>query len=175
MRTLLREKNSGGAVSLCSLNAGVQRYGIDTRKILEVLGDRAIQHVPLAPGFIGGVMSYRGEVLTVVDLRALLGLAQRIGECCVIVLGGSGSSASDDVDLERYGLVVDGVGGVVTLSQDIFAPNPATLDAVSMALFDGAFQMSDGLLVQLDPSRLAPSRLAASGLFGQTASAMADV
>ena len=174
MRTLTGVQDSDETVSLCSLNAGVRRYGIDTREILEVLGDRVIQHVPLAPSFIGGVMSYRGEVLTVVDLRALLGLAQRSGECCVIVLGGAGSDASDGAGAERYGLVVDGVGGVMTLSRNTFAPNPATLDAVSSALFDGAFQMNDGLLVQLDPERLAPSRLSASGLFGQTASAMAD-
>ncbi len=51
-----------------------RRFGIDTRKIREVLGERDLQRVPMAPAFIAGVVPYRGEVLTTVNLRALLGL-----------------------------------------------------------------------------------------------------
>ena len=43
--------------------------------------------------------------------------------------------------------------------------SPATLDAWSLALFDGAFRTPSGLMVRVDPQRLRPSRLAESGLF----------
>jgi purine-binding chemotaxis protein CheW len=66
----IQEEND--AVSLCSLYAGGETFGIDTKKIREVLGQRDLQRVPMSPLFIAGVVPYRGEVLTTVNLRALL-------------------------------------------------------------------------------------------------------
>ena len=149
----------GEAVSICSLRAGTGLFGIDTRQIREVLGATAPQRVPLAPGYIAGVVPYRGEVLTTVSFRALLGLERGTGANCVLVL-------DDEETEEHFGLMVDGVGGVLMMEQDALEANPSALDARSLALFDGAYRMQTGLVVRLDPQRLRPSRLAQSGLFG---------
>jgi chemotaxis signal transduction protein len=53
---------------------GTGLFGIETRQIREVLGTTTPQRVPLAPEYIAGVVPYRGEVLTTVSFRALLGL-----------------------------------------------------------------------------------------------------
>ena len=45
--------------------------------------------------------------------------------------------------------------------------NPCTLEVRGKWLFDGAYKMQTGLLVQLDPQKLRPSRLAETGLFKQ--------
>ena len=147
------------AVSLCSFYAGDDVFGIDTRKVCEVLGERILHRVPMAPIFIGGIVPYRGEVLTAVDFRALLGLSEHAGKSCVLVL-------EDDEAGERFGLVVDAVGGVVTVNRGALEANPSTLGPRERWLFDGAYKRRTGLLVQLDPLRLRPSRLAESGLFG---------
>jgi purine-binding chemotaxis protein CheW len=146
-------------VSICSLRVAAGLFGIDTRQIREVLGSTRPQRVPLAPKYIAGVVPYRGEVLTTVCFRALLGLENMTAAGCVLVLD------SDNAD-ERFGLMVDGVAGVVTMASSALEPNPSALDARCMALFDGAYKMPSGLMVRLDPQRLQPSRLAESGLFG---------
>jgi purine-binding chemotaxis protein CheW len=146
------------AMSLCSLHAGDETFGIDTRKIREVLGERELQHVPMSPAFIAGVVPYRGEVLTAVDLRALLGLEELPGRSCVLVM-------EDDEAGERFGLVVDSVGGVVTVGRRAFEANPCTLEARGKWLFDGAYKMENYLIVRLDPKKLCPSRLSEVGLF----------
>jgi purine-binding chemotaxis protein CheW len=151
--------DAGDAVSLCSLRAGPGLFGIDTRQIREVLGNTTPQRVPLAPGYIAGVVPYRGEALTTVSLRALLGLERWAGPNCVLVLDDAGED-------ERFGLMVDGVGGVVTMRDDTLEANPSALDGRGMALFDGAYRMESGLMVRLEPRRLQPTRLAESGLFG---------
>jgi purine-binding chemotaxis protein CheW len=147
-------------ISLCSFHAGEAVFGIDTRKVCEVLGERDLHRVPMAPMFIGGVVPYRGEVLTTVNFRALLSLGEYAGKSCVLVL-------EDDEAAERFGLVVDSVGGVVTLSRDMLEANPCTLEPRDRWLFDGAYKMRTGLMVQLDPQRLRPARLAETGLFQQ--------
>ena len=155
------------AVSLCSLVAGSESFGIDTRKIREVLGERELQRVPMSPPFIAGVVPYRGEVLTTVNLRALLGMTEHSGRSCVLVM-------EDDEGAERFGLVVDAVGGVVTVSRRTLEPNPCTLAARAKWLFDGAYKMEAGLMVQLDPQRLRPTRLSETGLFRQCADGGTD-
>jgi purine-binding chemotaxis protein CheW len=150
--------NEDDAVSLCSMFAGSESFGIDTRKIREVLGNRDLQRVPMAPAFIGGVVPYRGEVLTTVDFRALLGMGEHAEASCVLVL-------EDEDGEERFGLVVDAVGGVVTVNRNMLEANPCTLESRGKWLFDGAYKMQTGLMVQLDPQKLRPSRLAEAGLF----------
>jgi purine-binding chemotaxis protein CheW len=136
-------------------------FGIDTRKIREVLGNTVPQLVPLAPKYIAGVVPYRGEVLTTVSFRALLGLEGRVGKNCVLVF-------DCEENEEYFGLIVDSVGGVVAMEQNALQANPNGLDARSQELFDGAYRMPSGLMVHLDPQRLRPSRLAESEMFGRS-------
>jgi len=161
----MQEEND--VVSLCSLYAGEETFGIDTRKIREVLGERTLQSVPMSPVFIAGVVPYRGEVLTAVNLRALLGMEAHSGDCCVLVM-------EDDEGAERFGLVVDAVGGVVTVSRRALESNPCTLEARAKWLFDGAYKMETGLMVRLDPQRLCPSRLSETGLFRKSTNGGTD-
>ena len=142
--------------ALCWLTVEERLFGIDTRQIREVLGPRTVQAVPLAPAFLAGVLAYRGEVLTAVSLRRLLGLPPNQEKGCVLVLDGAGTP---------FGLVVDRVGGVVEVEAKMLVGNPATLDASSKALFRGAYRLPEGLLVQLDADRLRPEQLAETGLF----------
>lgn len=148
------------SASLCSMFAGDESFGIDTSKIREVLGRRDLERVPMAPAFIAGVVPYRGDVLTTVSFRAVLGLPESTETGCVLVL-------EDDENQERFGLVVDAVGGVVTVERRMLEANPCTLDAKCKWLFDGAYKMENGLMVQLDPQKLRPSRLAETGIFRQ--------
>jgi purine-binding chemotaxis protein CheW len=154
------DERNDEVVSLCSFYTGSGVFGLDTRKICEVLGERDLHRVPMAPVFIAGVVPYRGDVLTAVNFRALLGMCEQTEKSCVLVL-------EDDEAGERFGLVVDAVGGVVTMSRDMLEANPCTLEPREKRLFDGAYKMRTGLMVQLDPLRLHPSRLAETGLFRQ--------
>jgi purine-binding chemotaxis protein CheW len=146
------------STSLCSMYAGDESFGIDTGKIREVLGKRELERVPMAPPFVAGVVPYRGDVLTTVSFRALLGLSESDEAGCVLVL-------EDSDGEERFGLLVDAVGGVVIVNRKMLEANPCTLEARCKWLFDGAYKMPNGLMVQLDPQKLRPSRLAETGMF----------
>ena len=152
----------GEVVSLCSLRAGSGLFGIDTRQICEVLGALTLQPVPLAPAHIAGVVLYRGEVLTTVSLRALLGLDDRRNRGseanCVLVL--------DDGDDGRFGLEVDGVGGMGMMAESAFEANRNPLGARSAVLFDGVCKVQSAVMMRLNPQRLRPSQPMPSGLPG---------
>ena len=142
---------SGSAViEICSVHLNAALFGVPIHHILEIMGSARPQPVPLAPPFVGGLLHYRGDVLTTVSLRCLLGLPAIDAPQAVLVL---------ESPCGAFGLLVDSVGEVLTLPESDVEPNPSTLADCRKSLFAGAYKLRDELLVMLDPERLDPVRL----------------
>jgi len=145
-----KEKTGHALVEMCSVRLGQQLFGVPITHILEIVGSARPQPVPLAPGFVGGLVHYRGDVLTTVSLRQLLDLPPKEGTQDILVLESSGGC---------FGLLVDSVGEALTVSAADHEPNPSTLSERRRTLFAGTYKLKEGLLVMLDPERLDPMRL----------------
>ncbi|HUB30879.1 MAG TPA: chemotaxis protein CheW [Terracidiphilus sp.] len=148
-----KEKCAAALVEVCSVRLGKALYGIPIRHILEIVGGARPQPIPLAPGFVGGLVHYRGDVLTAVSLRHLLHLPLLEGPQDILVLESPAGC---------YGLLVDAVGEVLTVPAADFEPNPSTLDETRRDLIAGAYKLRNTLLVMLDAERLDPVRLSAT-------------
>ena len=146
---------------ICILQVDGMRFAIDANCVCEVLGDTTPRPVPLAPGYIHGILSYRGDILTALSLRKLLGSKAIASKCCVLVL-------TDQETDERFGIVVDSVAGLLTLSRSAIEPNPGSLDPQSTFLFNGLYRTDSGLVVRLNPHHLKPLQIANAGLFDPT-------
>jgi len=150
---LHRKHKTEALVEVCSVRLGNMLFGVPISHILEIVGGARPQAVPLAPGYVGGLVHYRGDVLTTVSLRQLLGLLPKEGAQDILVLESAGGC---------FGLLVDSVGEVLTVSSADYEPNPSIVDERRRALLAGAYKLKDSLLVMLDPERLDPLRLGAS-------------
>jgi purine-binding chemotaxis protein CheW len=146
-------KEASQTQEVCSVRVGDTLYGVPIAHVLEILGKPATQPVPLAPYFVGGLVHYRGEVLTAVSMRRLLGMEAAKNAEDVLVFENAGGV---------FGLFVDSVGEVLHVSSADHEPNPAALEPRRQALFDGAWKLKDRLLVSLEPERLDPVRLASA-------------
>jgi purine-binding chemotaxis protein CheW len=149
-----KDKSAATIVEICSVQLGKTLFGVPISHILEIVGGARPQPVPLAPGYVGGLVHYRGDVLTTVSLRYLLDMPPQDGPQDILVLESSGGC---------FGLLVDSVGEVLTVSSADHEPNPSILDERRRALFLGAYKLKDALLVMLDAERLDPIRLDAAG------------
>jgi purine-binding chemotaxis protein CheW len=148
-----KEKSAEALVEVCSVRVGETLFGIPITHILEIVGAARPQPVPLAPIFVGGLVHYRGDVLTTVSLRQLLSLPPRNGPQDILVLESPGGI---------FGLLVDSVREVLTISPANHEPNPSILDERRRALFAGAYKLKESLLIMLDPEQLDPMRLSAA-------------
>lgn len=148
-----QRKATDTLVEVCSVRVGETLFGIPITHILEIVGGAKPEAVPLAPEFVGGLVHYRGDVLTTVALRQLLGMAAQDGRQDILVLEGENGC---------FGLLVDSVGEVLTVSSADHEPNPSILDERRRAMFAGAYKLKDSLLVMLDAERLDPMRLGAA-------------
>jgi purine-binding chemotaxis protein CheW len=142
-----RKQKASALVEVCSVRLAETWFGVPITHILEIVGSARPQPVPLAPAFVGGLVHYRGDVLTTVSLRQLLSLPPKEGAQAILVLESVGGC---------FGLLVDSVGEVLTVSSADHEPNPSILDRRRKTLFAGAYKLKDKLLVMLDPDRLDP-------------------
>lgn len=145
-----RKQRNEVLVEVCSVRGGESLFGVPIQHILEIVGKVRPRPVPLAPNYVGGLVHYRGDVLTAVSLRSLLDLPPHDDAQDVLVLESEGGC---------FGLLVDSVGEVLTVSSVDYEPNPSTLDERRRAMLAGAYKLKDYLLVMLDPERLDPVRL----------------
>jgi purine-binding chemotaxis protein CheW len=152
----LHRKNNPAAetkVQVCILLLGTNMFGLPITHILEIVGSAKPQPVPLAPIFIGGLVHYRGDVLTTVSLRQLLDLPPMKFRQDLLVMESAGGV---------FGLLVDSVSEVLTVSSADYEHNPSILDERRKTLFAGAYKLKNSLLVMLDPEQLDPMRLSAT-------------
>jgi purine-binding chemotaxis protein CheW len=146
------EESALSLIELCSVRVGLALFGMPISHIVEIVGSIRPRPVPLAPRFLGGLVHYRGDVLTTVSLRQVFGLAPVDGPQDILVLESPAGC---------FGLLVDSVGEVLTARAADFEPNPSTLDENCADIFAGAYKLKGRLLVLLNPERLDPMRLGA--------------
>jgi purine-binding chemotaxis protein CheW len=104
-------------------------YGLPVERVREIVRLRAITHVPRVPASVRGVISLRGEIVQVIDLRRRLGLPAQEGgaggrRARIVVLNGD--------DGQLTGLLVDRVSEVLRVDEDELRP-PASRDADTVA------------------------------------------
>ena len=119
----------------------------DIIQIQEINRNLEMTPVPHAPECVRGVVNLRGEVVTVLDLRTILGFeSAEITDDCrnVIVVSGG----------EHIGLLVDRVGDVVHTRPDQLSPPPANVQGVEARFFLGVHQADEDLLAILDISQV---------------------
>ena len=92
-------------------------------------------------------MNLRGEVVTALDLRRLLGRPDRAAtdKPMNVVLRNEGGSVS---------LLVDEIESVEDVEDDTFEPIPDTVTGAAREYLSGAYKLPEGLLLTLDVPRL---------------------
>ncbi|HXU69022.1 MAG TPA: chemotaxis protein CheW [Polyangia bacterium] len=122
---------------ILSFAAGNEVYGIEILSIREIIKLREITEVPRAPRFLLGVVTVRGLVMPVVDLRIRLRLDSpplgRNSRILVVMHKG-----------ERFGLLVDDVRGVVRFADNQIEPPPPSLAPSEAPFLAGIGRHPDG-------------------------------
>ncbi len=124
-----------------------QMFGIPVLQVQDVLGHQRITRIPLAPPEVAGSLNLRGRIVTAIDVRLRLGLTGRSKDK-------PGMSIVVDLRGELYSLMVDSVGEVLSLTNEDFERNPATLDPRWREVSTGIYRLNGGLMVVLDVPRL---------------------
>jgi purine-binding chemotaxis protein CheW len=149
------DSNCESLDSVCTVRLGGELFAVRLKEIVEVMTGAQVYDCPLAPAHIAGLMHYRGDVLTVVHLRALLGLPASIeagNQSVSMVMAGTHG---------LFALQVDGIGEVRSLDASWLEAVPTTSEAERRPMLRGIYKLDHGLLPLLDVQRLEPVALRA--------------
>lgn len=126
-----------------SFTTAGQLFGLPIECVQDVFTLGKITPVPLAGREIAGVLNLRGRIVTVIDLASRLALDVATDAGANMVIGIERGS-------ESFGVLVDRVGEVLSLSDDDREPTPINLDRTLNAVATGIFRLDDKILVTLD-------------------------
>jgi len=121
-------------------------FGVEVSKVQEVIRYQEMTRVPLAPSIVTGLINLRGQIVTALDLRRRLELAERPSDRLpmnVVVRAGD----------EPVSLLVDEIGDVLEVEDESFESPPETLKGVARELIRGAYKLKDHLLLVLDTEK----------------------
>lgn len=137
---------------------GGQLFGLPILNVQDVFSPERLTRVPLAPAEIAGVLNLRGRIVTLIDMRRLLGLGERKEKTPPMAVG-------VEMHGESYGLLIDSVGEVLKLEEAAREPAPVNLDPRLARVCAGIHRLEGQLLVVLDVDRVleagAPAPVAA--------------
>jgi len=123
-------------------------YAVSEAFVTELDRVPAITLVPQTPAWLRGVTSLRGDVLSVVDLRVLLGLdptSTHTGRMLVVRL------LDEDFSV---GLLVDGVDRIITIEAAAVHPPAAPLEGPLAPFLTGMCVAGEQLVTIFDLERL---------------------
>lgn len=117
--------------------------GIDVGTVQEVVRCQKVTRVPLAPHVVRGLINLRGQIVAAIDLRRRLGMSDFLpseSQLSLMVRTAGGIVS----------LLVDEIGEVVEVGEELRELPPQTLDVKSRVLFSAIYKLSDKLMHVLD-------------------------
>jgi purine-binding chemotaxis protein CheW len=126
-----------------AFHLGDEEYALDIRRISEIIKVREFTDIPRAPGFILGIISLRGVVVPVFDLRCRLnlGVSELMPTTRIVVC------QHEDVSV---GLLVDTINQVFNLIDDEVEPPPGVLSGFDREMVSGLGRYQGRMIILLN-------------------------
>jgi purine-binding chemotaxis protein CheW len=122
-------------------------YGVDVHQVREVKNFEGVTPVPYAPEYVKGVTNLRGEIVPVIDMRKLFGVAG------LKAIEGAGIMVIIQGD-HPIGVMVDSVNDVLTISKKDIEPTPESLTTNRSEAMLGIAKHENSLIMMLDLRRI---------------------
>jgi purine-binding chemotaxis protein CheW len=141
------KENSGGQIDefrdfLC-FRVSNEVYGLDIMDIKELIRPRDVTEIPRAPSFVSGVISLRGIIIPIIDMRDRLGLPPETstGRERVIVIRRDDSFS---------GLLVDEIMQVLRVASDCIEAPPTVLEGIDRDFVSGIGRADGRMIILLN-------------------------
>lgn len=124
--------------------------GVPVEGVQELIRAQEITPVPLASAVVRGLINLRGQIVTAIDPRPLLGRSKNQGQPMNVVMQTAEGA---------FSLLVDRVGDVLEVDDASFERPPDNLDGLVRTLIRGAYKLDGRLLLELDVDKLASTEM----------------
>lgn len=133
---------------------GKEEYGLEILKVREIIGMMEITAIPKVPGYVKGVINLRGQVISVVDLRAKFGLetVEKTEQTCIIVV-----EIQENRRKVNIGIIVDRVSEVQDIAGENIEDPPHMGGDIESNFILGMGKIAQSVKILLDINRVLSS------------------
>jgi len=133
----------GEILELLAFQLADEEYAIDILMIKEIIRSLEITHVPRRPPVIKGIISLRGTIIPIYDLRTRLGLTDSppTRNTRILVV---------ELNKGQVGIIADRVTEVVKVKGTDVEPPPATGNGMTAGHLKGVTRVNGRLIILLD-------------------------
>lgn len=124
-------------------------YGIDVMKVQEITKALPMARVPLAPGYVKGLINLRGQISTAICLRELFSIPEKKDNEQMNVVC--------RINELLVSFLVDRIGDVLELESKDFEAVPDTIPGSIRKFIKGVYKVPDDLLSIVDVQQVASS------------------
>ncbi len=122
-------RTAAGGGKYLTFALGREEYGLQILKVREIIGCTDITPIPRASACVKGVINLRGQIITVIDLRARFAMepAPRTEQTCIIVVEHRPprQNLPDAARKANVGIIVDRVCEVLNVPAESIEDAPA--------------------------------------------------
>jgi len=122
-------------------------YGVNIKMVQEITKSMTVTEIPLAPSYIKGLINLRGQIATAVGIRELFKINKS---------DPMGGKINVVCKSEAYllSLVVDEVGDVLELDDNLFEMTPETVSKEVSTFMGGVYKLPNNLLSVIDIQKI---------------------
>lgn len=125
------------------IRLGGEQYGLDFQNVVEIRHFATPVPILNAPGYVRGILNFRGRLAPIVDMRLKLGLEPTVRDALT-------DTVFLDVDDRVVGLLVDGASQVVNLAGQQLRPARDFMSALDSDQILGVAESNERPLTLLD-------------------------
>lgn len=123
-------------------------FGIAIERVVEIIRVQKVFSIPGLPGFLSGVMSVRGAVIPLIDLRRRFGTKPAGKKERIIIVR---------FEREKIGFLVDEIREILALSSEEITNPPSLFKGFRTEFITGLGKKDDTIIILLDVDNLLTS------------------
>jgi purine-binding chemotaxis protein CheW len=146
-RAALADRRIENNIQLATYYLNGEFFGIEVGRVQEIVRPQPMTPVPTAERTIRGLINLRGQIVTAIDLRCILGMSdtEKPNELMNMIVRFPEGSDS---------LLVDRIGDVIEVAADHIDTPPSSMKGIDRRFVSGICKLEKSLLVILDVDRL---------------------
>jgi purine-binding chemotaxis protein CheW len=144
----LDERLKSNELQFVTFTLATETYGIKVEDVQEIIGMTPVRLVPNAPNFMRGVISLRGSVVPVLDMRLVFKMEERLYDAFTVIIIVEAHS-------RLIGMIVDSVLDVSNIPVSTIQDTPQCTHKIETDFIEGIGRMGESMVILFDVNKIA--------------------
>ncbi len=137
----MKGKKGDEVIKFAVFKIGEEDFGVEIKRVVKILKTQKIYSLPELPDFLSGLITVRGEVIPLLDLRRRFGIQSSLKKERIIIVW---------CESEKIGLLVDEIKEIISLTNEEVIGPPSIFKGLKRRYLTGIGKKDDRIIILLN-------------------------